>query len=282
MTGKAKVDVRAEIAAAFVDALNRGIVPWRKPYRGVNAMYLGMLRLVKGYSSPVWFTYNAAKAKGGNVKAGEKATRVVHWTFIDKVDAKTGKKQTIPLVNYFNVFNRDQCEGLPEETAVAPKSHTPIELAERIIAGMPNAPRIVVTDSSRAFYVPSLDSITMPMLSQFHTPEDYYHTMFHELAHSTGHESRLNRELSGPLMNRDSYSREELIAEITAAFVSAEAGTLDKVQDNSEAYVQGWAKALGSDPKLIHTAATAAQKAADYILGGGDTTPEGEGNTDAD
>lgn len=276
----AREDVRDKIAAAFIDALQGGVIPWRKPwrggamtphnpvtgtiYKGSNALFLGFLQMANGYTCGEWYTFKGAKEKGGNVRQGEKGSPIVFWSFIDKVNAKTGKKEKVPLVRSSVVFNRDQCEGLPERTASAVAAVSPIELADAIVNSYRNGPKVVHTEGDRACYFPSEDRVEMPKMASFDNAESYYHTLFHEFAHSTGHDSRLKRPLS--LMAQE-YSKEELVAEITASFLSAEAGTLDKVQDNATAYVQGWAKRLGSEPRLILEAANAAQKAADLILG---------------
>lgn len=274
-------DVRDKIAAAFIDALQGGVIPWRKPWRGAgmtprnpvtgtiykggNALYLGFLQIANGYTSGEWYTFKGAQSKGANVRKGQKGSPIVFWSFIDKVNTKTGKKEKIPLVRSSVVFNRDQIEGLPEREASAVTAVSPIAMADAIVNGFSNAPELVHTEGDRACYYPMFDRVEMPAMASFTNAESYYHTLFHELAHSTGHDKRLKRPLSQMV---EDYSKEELIAEITASFLSAEAGTLAAVQENSLAYVQGWAKRLGSEPRLILEAANAAQKAADLILGG--------------
>jgi antirestriction protein ArdC len=280
----ARNDVRDAIAQHFIEALNAGTIPWRKPwnagtgrprnavtqrpYRGVNAFYLGMLQSVHSYPTGEWLTLNQTLKAGGRVIYSEfkKSTAVVFWQFVKKEKTVNGKKvtETFPLCRSFRVYNRAQCEGLPPSKALAPAEHTPIETAQHIMDGMPNRPKVQVIESEGAFYTPAFDSVTLPLLSQFVNAESFYATAFHELAHSTGHKSRLGRELS---MMLEPYSKEELIAEMTSSFLSAEAGILDKVQDNATAYVQLWAERLGKEPRVIIEAAGLAQKAADYILG---------------
>lgn len=274
-----KNDIRDTIAAKFVEALNAGTIPWRKPwtggarphnvvsrkpYRGGNLMYLALIQQLKGYATGQWLTFKGATQLGGKIKAGEKATAIMFWTFLKKVDKDTGKEKKVPFLRYYNVFNVDQTEGctLP---VVERKEFSPIAEAEKIFHGMPNRPKVSVIESDRAFYVPSADSVTLPNPSQFVNPESFYATAFHELAHSTGHKSRLNRDF-GMTFGSEPYSKEELIAEMTAAFLSAECGILDAVEDNSKAYVQHWATFCGKEPRVIVDAAGAAQKAADYIL----------------
>jgi antirestriction protein ArdC len=184
------------------------------------------------------------------------------------VNGKT-QKSSFPMWKSYIVYNRDQCEGLPEYVPQEQSGAAPIESAQSIVDGMKNAPRITVCDSDRAFYMPSADSITMPRLAQFYNAESYYSTMFHEMAHSTGHKSRLNRPgvMESQGFGSESYSKEELVAEITAAFLCGEAGILDKVEQNSKAYVQNWASRIGKEPKILLDAIGQAQKAADCILG---------------
>lgn len=275
------IDVRDQIAQHFIAALNAGTIPWRKPwagtsarprsgatgrpYRGVNALLLGMLATMRNYGTGEWYTFNGAKKAGGCVRKGEKGTAVMFWKFIKTADKATGRDKTIPLCRSFTVFNRDQCDNLPP-VKVDVRENSPIHAAEMIVKNMKNPPVLCIRQSDSAHYVPSTDTVVIPNMSQFHSAADFYATVFHELAHSTGHTSRLDRKLDGTF-GTDPYSREELVAEITSAFLSAEAGTLDQVQDNNTAYVQNWASRLSKDPRTIIEAASLAQKAADYILG---------------
>ena len=281
----ARNDVRDAIAQSFLDSLNAGIIPWRRPwnagvgrprnavtqrpYRGVNAFYLGMLQTIRQYPTGEWLTLNQTLKAGGRVMYSEfrNSTEVVFWQFVKKEKTVNGNKvtETFPLCRSFRVYNRAQCEGLAPSKASAPVEHSPIETAQRIMDNMPNRPKVSIVESETAHYVPALDSVTLPLMSQFKTAGGFYATAFHELAHSTGHQSRLGRELS---MMTEAYSKEELIAEMTASFLSAEAGIFDEdLQENATAYVQGWAARLGKEPRVIIEAAGLAQKAADYILG---------------
>lgn len=294
----AKADVRDQIAAKFVEALEQGIVPWRKPwrgggmtphnpvtgtiYKGGNALYLGFMQFANGYTSGEWYTFNNVTQKGGKVVKGQKGTAIYFWQFLEKVNAKTGKKEKIPMVRTFTVFNRDQCEGLPVKPEAERVDVNPIAEAQKIIDGMPNPPKIVVSpDVTQAGYWPSEDVVRMPSIGQFINAESYYATMYHELGHATGAATRLKRDgvMERKGFGSADYSREELIAEITSAFLCAEVGILDKVEANSIAYVQGWASKLKSEPRLILDAANAAQKAADLILG---VTPEAKAEPEAE
>lgn len=264
--------------------LEEGIIPWRKPwtseagepqnlfsrreYRGINVFMLGM----SGFSSPFWMTYRQAQAYGANVRKGEKSTPVVFWKFLDTTDKTTGEKKQIPLLRYYNVFNLEQVENMPEKhiptVSSSPREFSPIEAAAKLVDSMPQRPTIR-HGSTGAFYRPSEDFVSMPRPVEFNTPEEYYSTLFHELAHSTGHASRLDRpEVSGNNsgFGSHSYGREELLAEMTAAFLCATAGIENTTIDNSAAYLQSWMKTIKADTKLLVIAASGAQKAADFIL----------------
>lgn len=278
-----KFDIRDAIAGKFIEALNAGVLPWRKPwtggangrphnalsrktYRGTNALYLGLIQMLKGYPTGGWLTFKGVTALGGRITPGEKATAVMFWKFLKTKDKVTGQDKTIPMCRYYNVFNVAQTEGCRIAETEPTRTLAPIDAAEKIFHGMPNRPTVNVCSSDAAFYRPGTDEIVLPLMNQFVNAESFYSTAFHEMAHSTGHKTRLNRGLDGTF-GSDPYSREELVAEMTAAFLAADAGILDKVQDNSTAYVQHWAARLGKEPRLILDAASAAQKAADYILG---------------
>lgn len=288
-TTSKKTDVYALVTEKLIARLEAGVVPWHKPwtvsgngmprnmkslkpYRGINSILLAGL-----YASPFWLTYRQAEEMGGNVKKGEKASLVVYWNWIDVEDkkAKKGEETTgrkIPFLRYYHVFNVEQCEGLEEKVAAAKtkcgldetkRAFSVIEEAKAIVETMPNCPPIN-HGRGRAAYSSSLDNIMMPEPEEFDSPEHYYGTLFHELVHSTGHQSRLNRDLGGTF-GTERYGKEELVAEMGAAFLSALCGITDRLLDNSAAYLANWIAALKGDAKLAVCAAQAAQKAADYI-----------------
>ena len=169
----------------------------------------------------------------------------------------TRDSEFCPLLRYFNLFNVSQCEGLnlPQVQATPVE---PIAAAQAIVANMPNPPTIAHDGGHRAYYVPSRDRIHMPAVNTFNGAGEYHSTLFHELAHSTGH-------IPAPF-GSEVYSREELVAEFGAAFLSAHAG-IDNTIDNSAAYIAGWSRVLRSDERLVISVASQGQKAADYITG---------------
>ena len=277
-----------------VALLERGVVPWRRPwvgadvhpqnlvsrrpYRGINPFLLGCT----GFASPFWLTFRQGKALGGSVRKGEKATPVIFWKRwrTERTDSETGDREAveIPILRYFNVFNVEQCDGI--DAPPLPKAHDfqPIKRCESVAEGMPNRPSIEHREA-RASYKPSTDTVNMPRPSMFIGPEPYYATLYHELTHSTGHSSRLNRPGATEAVSFGSadYSREELIAEMGAAFICGHCGIESATIENSASYIAGWLRRLRGDHRLVVTAAAQAQKAADYILGTTFDTGETDG-----
>jgi antirestriction protein ArdC len=274
------------VTERIVTLLNQGTIPWQKPwttggknllprnlvsgkaYRGVNVFLLHAMN----YSSPYWLTFKQAQQLGGNVRKGEKACPVVFWKWLEGTDEKTGEKKRIPFLRYYSAFNATQCEGIefpkPEATA---RQHNPIETAEKIVANMPKLPP-VQHGGDRAAYSPALDLVLMPAPETFRTGEHYYSVLLHELTHATGHQSRLNRkgvagsEGEWSAFGSTPYAKEELVAEMGAAFLCGHAGIVERTIDDSAAYIAGWLERLKEDNRLIVQAAAQAQKAADYIL----------------
>jgi len=271
------------VTSQLISMLERGVIPWRKPwrcsgvpvnavskkrYRGINAFMLGLAP----YSDNRWLTYKQAKELGGHVRQGEASTVVVFWKQLEIEDEDTGRTERIPLLRYYRVFNVEQCGlKLPplvsdDERGLAER----LEHCESIVSGMPQAPSVYDNGGDRAFYRPATDSVHMPKVERFESTERYYSTLFHELAHSTGHESRLNRpgiaEIEG--FGTASYAREELVAEFGASFLCNVAGIANDVSmEQSASYIDGWLSKLKSDKKIAVIAAAQAQKAADFILG---------------
>jgi antirestriction protein ArdC len=264
--------------------LERGQVPWRKPwrtlppanlitkkpYRGINVFLLGFA----GYGSQFWLTFNQAKQLGGNVRRGEHGTKIVFWKFDTReTETQNGEieERKFAFLRYFTVFNLEQTEGLKALLELPPAF--PIESAESIVRAMPNPPAF--EQDFRAAYIPPKDTITMPCRTAFDSQEEYYSTLFHELTHATGHAKRLAREgFDTPQQfGSESYSKEELIAEMGSAMLCGVAGIDQKTLANSAAYLKSWIARLKADSKLVISAASAAQKAADYIRGESKDSP---------
>jgi antirestriction protein ArdC len=282
-SSRCRANVYQIITDQIIRQLEQGVAPWRKPwraevplnlmsgkpYRGLNVFLLAS----QGYASRYWLTLNQANKLGGRVKKGERSTLVVFWHIGEerKVRSADGseRKQTPFLLRYYRVFNVCQTEGIADKLGLGNSSpRVPsLEHCESIVDKMPNHP--VIENSDRAWYRPSTDKVGMPARELFHSAEEYYSTLFHELTHSTGHASRIGREGIEQLnaYGTESYSREELVAEMGAAMLCGFAGISLHTLENSAAYLQSWLRVLKSDSRMVITAASAAQKAADYILG---------------
>ncbi len=276
------------------EKLEAGTIPWEKPwhgqagmpknltsgktYRGINPFLLHCL----GYESPYFLTFQQCKERGGSVRKGERGCPVVFWKWFspknqpspDNPDYMFSRRDEngrvlVPMLRYYTVFNVAQCDGVDAPALDIPeREHNPIETAETMVAGMRNAPT-VRTHQRAASYEPVTDTVNMPRSEVFTSGEAYYSVLFHELTHSTGHTSRLNRKgiTEEIRFGSSNYGKEELVAEMGSAFLCGETGILDRCIDRSAAYVEGWLKGLKNDRKLVVIAAAQAQKAADYILG---------------
>jgi len=277
-----KASVYEIITERIVERIEKeGRLPWSKPwiegfpcnlvskkhYRGSNVWLLNMAP----FCSPYWLTFKQAQSLGGTVKKGEKGWPVVYWQWFETKDKLTGDDKRVPILRYYTVFNLEQCEGIeaPASESRRMNSDESIEACDSIVTGMKKRPEIK-HERAQAFYSPMFDYVNMPKKEMFNDAPGYYHTLFHELTHATGHESRLGRLKGDAVLAKfgsEPYAKEELVAELGASYLSGVAGIQSTQEDNSIAYLQGWIKALKNDPKLLVQASAQAQKAADYILG---------------
>lgn len=270
------------ITDKIIEQLESGVAPWQKPwtcdvpmnlisqkeYRGLNVFLLAS----QGYGSRYWLTYAQANKLGGHVKKGEHSTLVTYWNIgeekmVRKADGTERTSKPV-LLRYYSVFNLEQTEGIADKLGLSNVARVPnIEDCEHIVSQMPNTP--AREQSDRAWYRPSTDSVGMPPKSLFGSAEGYYATLFHELTHSTGHKSRVGREGIENLneFGSESYSKEELVAELGASMLCGVTGISPAVIQNSAAYLKNWIDRLRGDSKLIVSAASQAQRAADYIRG---------------
>lgn len=281
-----------KITNSIIEQLEGGIIPWQKPWVGGHFMgcvshttgrpYSLLNQWLLEHRAGEWLTFNQIQAEGGRIKKGEKASFVVFWKFIDKTEKDEEGNTVIvgryPILKGYNVFHIDQCEGITpkhdhknEETRF---EHTPIESAEKVALDYINREGIrleIEEGGDDACYSPLFDRVRMPKIDQFKLVEQYYSTLFHELTHSTGHEKRLAREgvVECHFFGSESYSKEELVAEMGAAFMCQTLGiNSDSAFNNSAAYVQNWLKQLRNDKKLVVAAAAKAEQAVQFILTG--------------
>lgn len=291
-----KLDLYQKVTDRIINHLENGEIPWRKTwssyglarnlatnhvYTGINLVLMNCLP----YPIPYYMSFKQVQEKGGRVKQGAKAELVFFYniTFKDGADNNISKEEADRMqkqgqevkvykyLKYYNVFNIQHIEGIDYESpGITLKPHEKLERCENIILNMPNAPEMINQDLSQAYYNKVHDFVNMPEIGQFQTPEEYYITFFHELAHATGHQKRLNRPgIVEPAKFGDkTYSEEELIAEMAASFLSAQVSIdYDPIIENAAAYLQGWLKVLKEDKMFIFKVAAEAQKAADCVLG---------------
>lgn len=288
--GRAAVSVKIheEVTAKIVAELETGVVPWVKPwkngaagqcmpvnaatnraYRGVNILTLWAAAIGGGYPLPRWLTFRQGQALGGFVRKGEKATPVVlvkkvtfgdeHKGAADEADATT--KQVTMLRNFW-VFNVAQLAELPPHLYAAPAAEQEGERHARAEAFLKATGADVRHGGHRACYIPSADRINLPPFGSFDGPEHYYATSLHEHCHWSGHGTRLDRDLSGRFGSH-AYAAEELIAELTAAFLCAELSIEGQLRHAE--YIGSWLELLRSDAKAVFTAASRASESADYL-----------------
>ena len=282
------------VTETIIKALEAGTVVWQKPwtsrkpcnavtgksYRGINPFLLMLGGAT--YADHRWLTFKQAQEMGGTVRKGEKGTWIVFSSPSIKKDDAGAVVSKYWIMRSYTVFNVEQCDGLTKLPALqADNTETdPNVVAEEVWAKYTDAPKITWGDL--AAYAPSLDTIIMPRRETFKDNASFYGTLYHEGAHSTGHTSRLNRKsvMESDGFGNEVYSLEELIAEFTAAFMCAEAGIDVPNRENTVAYLQNWIEKLKADKTLVVKAASAAQSAADYMLGIRHETTETEAEPD--
>jgi antirestriction protein ArdC len=260
------------VQGKILDQIAKGVIPWRrpwisgqavswktgKPYRGINQFIL---------DPGEYATFSQITEAGGRVKKGSKGSIVVFWK-MDQIENDEGEMENRVILRYYKVFNvKTQTEGLNLKQQEVSFTHNPIESGEKIISMYADKPAISFKPG-KACYIPSTDHISIPDKSDFPQIEEYYSTLFHELVHSTGHQSRLNRKgiTEMTAFGSENYGKEELIAELGAAMLCGVA-RINNTLENSAAYLAGWARAIKGDVRLVVMASAAAQKAADYIQG---------------
>lgn len=280
-----KSDIYSDVTARIITDLEAGIAPWVKPwtngasapltmprnhvsgrqYSGVNILLLWNALADRGYQSNRWLTYKQARDLGGNVRFGEKSTTIVYaGSFTPEAEkakaAETGKDaQSVYFLKKMSVFNIEQCDGIAAPIAVPVTEREGIAAADELFGALGIK---VQHGGDRAFYSPGYDFVQMPTQAAFPAVVDYYRTLAHELTHATGHKSRLDRNILNQFGSVD-YAREELVAEIGAAFVCATIGI--EYETRHADYIGHWLKVLREDNRAIFRAASMASKAADWI-----------------
>lgn len=286
------VDIYEEITNRIIAEMEKGEIPWQKPWMGVSSgaishssgkPYSFLNQMLLG-SPGEYITFKQCSEEGGRVKKGSKAKFVVFWKFLDKTkqdadgnpvfdENRVPVIDSIPYLRFFQVFHISECDGIKPKVVEKPLTDLqPDQKAESVIVDYVSRSGVTLIHEKqdRAFYRPSEDKIVMPIRGQFSEVAEYYGTLFHEATHSTGHQSRLNRlEPNATLaaFGSEGYSKEELVAEIGSAAILHEMKLeTDRSFKNNAAYIQNWLKVLKEDKKFIVSAASRAEKAVNLIL----------------
>lgn len=270
------------ITSRIIEQMENGIIPWQKPWMSCGAdaaishatgkKYSLLNQMLLGNSGE-YLSAKDIRKEHGSIRENEKPSIVVFWKWLENKDEETGEVKEIPFLRYYNVYHISQCENIkPKYTKEVeyPSTAEANAKADAIIDGYTAKHGVHITfeEGDRAFYRPSTDCVTVPMIFQFDETAEFYSTLFHELTHSTGHVKRLNRLSRDARFGSNEYSKEELIAEIGAAALVNHAGLeTDKSFRNSTAYMQNWLQVLKSDKRFIVSAAGKAEKAVNLILG---------------
>lgn len=286
-----KKDIYQTITNRIIADLEKGVRPWMKPwstenaagrislplrsngvpYRGINILMLWSEAIERGYSSPHWMTFKQARELGGHVRKGERASQVVYASTLTKseTDQNTGEEseRNIPFLKSYAVFNAEQVEGLPERfTHVSGETLEPAQRIERVEAFIHATGADVRHGGGSAYFSVSSDHVQMPLFETFADPESYYATVAHELTHWTRHKTRLNREFGRKRWGDEGYAAEELVAELGSAFLCADLELTPEVREDHAAYIANWLTVLKNDKRAIFSAASYAQRAAEYLL----------------
>lgn len=284
-----KKDIHEQVTNAILALLEQGTLPWRqswktnglsvpanaisgRAYNGVNRIILWAATLTAGYPTHGWATYRQIQQSGGQVRKGEKGTRVVFYRQlvvgddqqageIVQEDADENGEKTVRLSRVFTVFNLAQCEGLPAPQEPEPASFDPIPAARQFLA---NVNATMQHGGDRACYSPTRDEIQLPPFAAFTNAEAYYVTSLHEHVHWTGHVSRLNRLEKWASYGSETYACEELVAELGAAFLCAELSIHGDLEHHAS-YLQHWLTVLKQDKKALFRAAADASRAVDFL-----------------
>jgi antirestriction protein ArdC len=281
-------DLYSEVTNKIIVEMEEGRLPWVQPwdsaacgctmphnagtgrrYSGINVLILWAAAVGGGFVSQRWLTFRQAQALGGSVRKGERGTTVCYADRFTPRDEEARaadearEARQVAFLKRFTVFNVDQCEGLPEQVT------TPVELLPRC-EPIPQAEALMAASGAdiriggdHAFYAPVLDTVQLPPQQAFREPVNFYRTALHELGHWTGHNSRLDRDQKGAFGSA-AYAKEELVAELCAAFTCASLGIHPTVRHAD--YIGSWLEVLRTDSRAIFRAASHASKAADYLL----------------
>jgi antirestriction protein ArdC len=287
-----RTDLYSRITGKIAADLERGVRPWHRPwnagnmegritrplrhngipYQGINVIMLWMAAVTNGYGAPHWFTFRQARELGGNVRKGEHGELVVYADRIIRTgtdDKGEETERSIPFLRGYTEFNAEQCENLPAQYSVKPDASL-LPVAQRIKAAdtfFAATGAEIHHGGNRAYYAEGADHIQMPPFETFRDAESYSATLAHECVHWTKHDKRLARDFGRTHWGDEGYAREELVAELGSAFLSADLGIAPEVRDDHASYIAAWLEVLKNETRFIFTAASHAQRAVDYLHG---------------
>lgn len=290
-TAETRPDLYTRVTDAILADLDRKVRPWTRPwsadhlagrisrplrhnlepYNGINVVLLWTEACAKGFSAPIWMTFRQALELGGHVRKGEHGSTVVYANKLVRTevgDDGQDVERQIPFLKAYTVFNVDQVEGLPADFyAIAAPQLEPTQRIDRAEAFFANLKADIRHGGNQAYYMVGEDRVRMPPFESFADPEAYYATLAHECTHWTRHPSRLDRDFGRKRWGDEGYAREELVAELGAAFLCADLGLELEPREDHAAYLASWLKVLQHDKRFIFTAAAHAQRAADFLAG---------------
>lgn len=283
-------DCYAEITNAIIADLEKGIRPWvqpwasgtgkasrplrhnGEPYRGINVLWLWRAASIAGYRNPYWLTFRQAQELGGHVRRGEKSTLVVYAYLYSKTeddDAREPEEKRVPFFKAYSAFNSEQVENLPARFTPSTREETPgndFGPNPRAVEFFANTGAAIREDKDRAYYSVLEDSVYMPPFRSFEKADRYYSTLAHELTHWTGHPTRTPRKFPrAAAFTPATYAREELVAELGAAFLCADLGINLTPRPDHADYISTWLQVLRNDKRAIVQAAAYAQRATDFL-----------------
>lgn len=281
----ARPDIHARITHQILVQLEAGVRPWTQPwkagafvsrplrhdgtpYSGINVILLWAEAANRGFSRPTWMTFRQALALGAHVRKGERGATVVYANQLVRNEADANGEEAerrIPFLKAYTVFNLDQIEGLPEpEIEPAPVLNPDDRIAE-IDAFFTRCGADIRHGGGCAFYAPEPDYVQMPPFEAFQNADGYYATLGHEVTHWTRHPSRLDRDFGRRRHGDEGYAREELVAELGAAFLCADLGLALEPREDHAAYIGSWLRVLRDDKRFIVSAAAHAQRAVAWL-----------------
>lgn len=285
-----KQDPHSRITDRILAELEQGTRPWIKPwsggdmaasgqtrplratgqpYRCINVLLLWMEALASGFVSPSWMTYKQAQALGAQVRKGERGATVVYYGDSSRIvhDEASGeeRERAFRFLKSYTVFNVAQIDGLPEQFHIVPEPAPEVKRIEAAEAFFARIPATVNHGGDKAYYMPSADCIQLPPLAAFLDAHSYYTTRGHQTTHWTRHESRLNRSFGREKWGNEGYAREELVAELGAAFLAADLGLCIEPRPDHASYIASWIKVLQNDTRAIIQAAAHAERAVAFL-----------------